>query len=143
MALRKIDRRRADPSWAGSKRLVEKAKKEIEEPIKEEGDKAAFDLGVHEMHPELVRLLGRLKYRTSFGQNGLIHTKEVARLLRLMAIQLGWIPRSRCGLDCCTISARVRDPGCRGGHPCHGWCQPGPEIRRERGRGQRHCLASR
>ena len=68
--------------------VVEKAKKEIEEHIKEEGDKAAFDLGIHEMHPELLKLVGRLKYRTSFGQNALVHTKEVARLMGLMSSQL-------------------------------------------------------
>jgi len=73
--------------------IVEKAKKEIENHIKEEGDKAAFDLGVHEMHPELLKLVGRLKYRTSFGQNGLIHTKEVASLMVVMAAQLGLDPK--------------------------------------------------
>ncbi len=69
--------------------VVEKAKKEIENKIKEEGDKAAFDLGIHGMHPELLKLVGRLKYRTSFGQNALVHTKEVAQLMALMASQLG------------------------------------------------------
>jgi len=69
--------------------IVEKAKKEIEDHIKEEGDKAAFDLGIHAMHPELLKLVGRLKYRTSFGQNGLMHTKEVASLMGLMSAQLG------------------------------------------------------
>lgn len=73
--------------------VVEKAKKEIENRVKEEGDKAVFDLGVHGMHPELVKLIGRLKYRTSFGQNGLIHTKEVARLMSIMASQLGFDPQ--------------------------------------------------
>ncbi len=73
--------------------VVEKAKKEIENKIKEEGDKAAFDLGIHGMHPELLKLVGRLKYRTSFGQNGLVHTKEVARLMALMATQLGLDPK--------------------------------------------------
>jgi ribonuclease Y len=74
--------------------VVEKAKTEIENKIKEEGDKAAFDLGVHGMHPELLKLIGRLKYRTSYGQNGLIHTKEVAQLLGLMASQLGLDPKT-------------------------------------------------
>jgi len=69
--------------------VVDKAKKEIDKQIKEEGDKAAFDLSIHGMHPELLKLVGRLKYRTSFGQNGLIHTKEVARLMGIMAAQLG------------------------------------------------------
>jgi len=69
--------------------VVEKAKKEIDKQIKEEGDKAAFDLGIHGMHPELLKLVGKLRFRTSFGQNGLIHTKEVARLMGIMASQLG------------------------------------------------------
>ena len=73
--------------------VVEKAKKEIEERIKEEGDKAAFDLNVHRMHPELLKLVGRLKYRTSFGQNALTHTKEVASLMGIMATQVGLDPK--------------------------------------------------
>ncbi len=73
--------------------VVDKAKKEIENRIKEEGDKAAFDLGIHSMHPELLRLVGRLKYRTSFGQNALVHTKEVAQLMSLMAVELGVDPK--------------------------------------------------
>jgi len=73
--------------------VVEKAKKEIEERIKEEGDKAAFDLNIHRMHPELLKLVGRLKYRTSFGQNALTHTKEVASLMGIMATQVGLDPK--------------------------------------------------
>jgi len=73
--------------------VVEKAQKEIENRIKEEGDKAAFELGIHSMHPELLKLVGRLKYRTSFGQNALVHTKEVARLMAVMANQLGLDPK--------------------------------------------------
>ncbi len=73
--------------------VVEKAKLEIEKIIKEEGDKAAFEMGIHRMHPELLRLVGKLKYRTSFGQNALIHTKEVARIMSLMATQLGFDPK--------------------------------------------------
>ncbi|MCA9393516.1 MAG: ribonuclease Y [Candidatus Omnitrophica bacterium] len=69
--------------------VVEKAKKEMENIIKEEGEKTAFDLGVHGMHPELLKLVGKLKFRTSYGQNGLQHTKEVAMLMGSMASQLG------------------------------------------------------
>ncbi len=72
--------------------VVEKAKKEIEQKIKEEGESTVFELGIHNMHPELVKLIGRLKYRTSFGQNALQHTKEVARLMGIMAHQLGMDP---------------------------------------------------
>ncbi|MFH1360192.1 MAG: ribonuclease Y [Candidatus Omnitrophota bacterium] len=68
--------------------VVEKAKKEIESRIKEEGERAAFDLGIHGMHPELLKLIGKLKFRTSFGQNALQHTKEVAMLMGIMATQL-------------------------------------------------------
>lgn len=69
--------------------VVEKAKKELEERIKEEGERAAFDLGIHGMHQELLKLVGKLKFRTSFGQNALQHTKEVAYLVGVMAAQLG------------------------------------------------------
>ncbi len=73
--------------------VVEKAKKMLEQKIKEEGESAVFELGIHNMHPELVKLIGRLKYRTSFGQNALQHTKEVARLMGVMAHQLGIDPQ--------------------------------------------------
>ncbi|MCK5179788.1 MAG: HDIG domain-containing protein, partial [Candidatus Omnitrophica bacterium] len=69
--------------------VVEKAKKEMDTIIKEEGEKAAFDLGIHGMHAELLKLVGRLKFRTSYGQNGLQHTKEVAMLIGSMASQVG------------------------------------------------------
>lgn len=69
--------------------VVEKAKKEMENVIKEEGEKAAFELGIHGMHPELLKIVGRLKFRTSYGQNALKHTKEVAILMGAMASQLG------------------------------------------------------
>jgi len=69
--------------------VVERAKKEMDTIIKDEGEKAAFDLGIHGMHAELLKLVGRLKFRTSYGQNGLQHTKEVAMLIGSMASQLG------------------------------------------------------
>ncbi|NLE64503.1 MAG: ribonuclease Y [Elusimicrobia bacterium] len=73
--------------------VVEKAKKDLDQKIKQEGENAVFDLGIHNMHPELVKLIGRLKYRTSFGQNALQHTKEVARLSGIIAHQLGLDPQ--------------------------------------------------
>lgn len=69
--------------------VVEKVKKEMEEKIREEGERAAFDAGVNGLHPEIIKLLGRLKYRTSFGQNALQHSKEVSFLLGVMASELG------------------------------------------------------
>lgn len=68
---------------------VEKAKKEVETAMKEEGEAACLDVGVHGIHPELVRLLGKMKFRTSYGQNMLRHSVEVAQLCGLLAAELG------------------------------------------------------
>ena len=69
--------------------MVIKAEKEVNAIIKEEGEQATFEVGIHNLHPELVKLLGRLKYRTSYGQNVLKHSVEVAHLSGLMAGELG------------------------------------------------------
>ncbi|MFC1699202.1 ribonuclease Y [Candidatus Omnitrophota bacterium] len=69
--------------------VVAKVKQEMEATIREEGKRAAFDAGIHRLHPEEIKLLGRLKYRTSFGQNVLQHSKEVAYILGVMASELG------------------------------------------------------
>lgn len=68
--------------------VVEKVKRELEQSIKDEGEKTLFDLGIHGVHPELVRLVGRLKYRTSYGQNILQHSKETAWLMGTIAGEL-------------------------------------------------------
>jgi ribonuclease Y len=73
--------------------VVEKAKKEMDNIIKEEGEKVAFDLGIHEMHSELLKLVGKLKFRTSYGQNALQHTKEVAMLMGSMGSTIGLNPK--------------------------------------------------
>jgi ribonucrease Y len=69
--------------------LVEKVRQELDQKLFEEGEAAAFSIGITDIHPEVLKLLGRLRYRTSYGQNVLVHSLEVAQLAALMAVELG------------------------------------------------------
>ena len=80
--------------------VVQKVKKQVEEEVIETGKRTAIDLGVHGLHPELIRLIGKMKYRSSYGQNLLQHSREVANLCAIMASELGLNPKKakRAGL---------------------------------------------
>ena len=69
--------------------MVEKAQREVEAQIREDGENAAMDVGVHGIHPELLKLLGRMKFRSSYGQNALKHSIEVAQLSGILAGEIG------------------------------------------------------
>jgi len=69
--------------------MVEKARREVEQTIKKEGERAAFETNIHNLHPEIINLLGRLRYRTSYGQNVLMHSIEVSHIAGLLAAEIG------------------------------------------------------
>ena len=80
--------------------IVDKTRKQVEEEILEVGKRTTIDLGIHGLHPELIRLVGKMKYRASYGQNLLMHSREVANLCSIMAAELGLNPKvaKRAGL---------------------------------------------
>ncbi len=80
--------------------IVEKTRKQVEEEILEVGKRTTIDLGIHGLHPELIRMIGKMKYRSSYGQNLLMHSREVANLSSIMAAELGLNPKlaKRAGL---------------------------------------------
>jgi ribonucrease Y len=80
--------------------IVDKTRKQVEEEILEIGKRTTIDLGIHGLHPELIRLVGKMKYRSSYGQNLLMHSREVANLCSIMAAELGLNPKlaKRAGL---------------------------------------------
>lgn len=86
--------------------VVAKVQKQIEEEIVEVGKRTTIDLGIHGLHPELIRMIGKMKYRSSYGQNLLQHARETANLAGIMAAELGLNPKTRAAQVCCTTSAR-------------------------------------
>ena len=83
--------------------VVAKVKKQIEEEIIETGKRTTIDLGIHGLHPELIRIIGKMKYRSSYGQNLLQHARETANLCAVMAAELGLNPKKQNVQVCCTI----------------------------------------
>lgn len=111
--------------------VVEKVKKEIEEQIVEEGKNVIFEVGIENVHPEIVKLLGKLKYRTSFGQNVLLHSKETAFLASMIASELGFNPSIAKRAALFHDIGKALDQEVEGAHP-----EVGADILRKYGESQ-------
>ncbi|MFN8008002.1 MAG: ribonuclease Y [Terriglobia bacterium] len=117
--------------------VVEKVKAEMDERIQKEGEEAALEFGIHDLHPEIVRLLGRLKYRTSYGQNVLNHSKEVAYLAGMMASEI------KGKIDVCQRAGLLHDVGKAVDREVEGThVQLGVEVARRCGESEEviHCM---
>lgn len=108
--------------------VVERTKKELEEQLVEEGKRTLFELGIENVHPELVKLLGKLKYRTSFGQNLLIHSKECAFMAGIIASETGYDPKIAKRAALFHDIGKALDQEVEGAHP-----EIGAEILRKYG----------
>lgn len=108
--------------------VVERTKKELEQQLIEEGNRVLFEIGIENVHPELIKLLGKLKYRTSYGQNLLIHSKECAFMAGMIASELGYDPKIAKRAALFHDIGKAMDQEVEGAHP-----QIGSEILRKYG----------
>lgn len=108
---------------------VEKAAREVEQKIKQDGERAVIETGVHGVHPELMRLLGRMRYRTSYGQNVLDHSIEVAQIAGIMASELGLEPTQAKRAGLLQISARLSPMRSKAPMWLSVWIWPGSTVR--------------
>ena len=123
--------------------IVEKVKIDIDKLMIEEAEKIIFEVGLSDFHPELVKVLGRLKYRTSYGQNNLYHAREAAYICGIMASELGSRRQARQARGACSRHRESREPR-RRRSACHAWARRSPRSTAKVGQDREcHCGASR